>query len=675
MKPTSSPARLSTEGRAFIATVSICGLVVASWCAWTIVHTPPPPAWLAFAALTLASASLTLKIPSINSTLAVSEIFALAAILLFGPAPGAFSFACLGIVLSLRGRLTWQRMILIVFNLGNLAISGWVCGTVFFAVSGSAPLSQGSGHYGALIPALSVTTVTYFLLNSGLTACAVAAESGQPFVTLWRTHFLPLAPSYLAGASVSLILVVVMREGQLIAFTLVLPLLFISYLTVRSSFGRVEDSKVHVTQLNRLLISTVETLATAIDAKDEVTHDHVRRVQQGTLALARLLGVSDTEMLKAIEAAALLHDTGKIAVPEHILNKPGKLTPAEFDKMKRHAPIGAEILSSIEFPYPVVPIVRHHHENWDGTGYPDGLRGAEIPLGARILSVVDCFDALTSDRPYRRRMTDEQALTILRDRRGTMYDPLVVDAFTENYKQIMPAANSAPHPAARAIGDARAQDRAEREQAREAAAPSSAVVNDTLLAVTSLSRAMTGDATIIDVGSLMWMIVRQVLPCQSMAIFLVDEQHDEVAVRFAAGAHAHVLRSVTRPTGTGIAGWVAVNARPAVNADAALDLGLRAMELTPQLRSCLAVPLMDSEALVAVLALYGDKSGAFSDDDVRLVELLAPRLASALVVPAMDEEEEGFVAAAASVAGVGCGPAQKSGLKLVKPLPRSPEPA
>ena len=173
----------------------------------------------------------------------------------------------------------------------------------------------------------------------------------------------------------------------------------------------------------------------------------------------------------------------------------------------------------------------------------------------------------------------------------------------------------------------------------------------------------------------MWMIVRQVLPCQSMAIFLVDEQHDEVAVRFAAGAHAHVLRSVTRPTGTGIAGWVAVNARPAVNADAALDLGLRAMELTPQLRSCLAVPLMDSEALVAVLALYGDKAGAFSDDDVRLVELLAPRLASALVVPAMDEEEEGFVAAAASVAGVGCGPAQKSGLKLVKPLPRSPEPA
>jgi putative methionine-R-sulfoxide reductase with GAF domain len=265
-------------------------------------------------------------------------------------------------------------------------------------------------------------------------------------------------------------------------------------------------------------------------------------------------------------------------------------------------------------------------------------------------------------------------LTILRDRRGTMYDPLVVDTFTAHYKEIMPAASSAPHPAARAIGDARAQDRVEREQARDAAAPSATIVNDSLLAVTSLSRAMTGDATITDVGALMWMIVRQVLPCQAMAVFLVDEQHDEVAVRYSAGAHAHILRSVTRPTGTGIAGWVAVNAKLAVNADAALDLGLRATELSPQLRSCLAVPLLDSDALVAVLALYADKPGAFSEDDVRLVELLAPRLASALVVPAIDEDEEGFVAAAASVAGVGAS-SQKSGLKLVKRFQRNHEPA
>ena len=154
-----------------------------------------------------------------------------------------------------------------------------------------------------------------------------------------------------------------------------------------------------INAIERVHMSTIQAFAMAIDAKDQVTHGHIRRVQQYTMETARALGVSDEKQLRAIEAAALLHDTGKLAVPEYILNKPGPLTPAEFEKMKEHAAVGANILKSIDFPYPVEPIVRHHHENWDGRGYPDGLQGQEIPLGARILSVVDCYDALTSDRP------------------------------------------------------------------------------------------------------------------------------------------------------------------------------------------------------------------------------------------------------------------------------------
>ena len=175
----------------------------------------------------------------------------------------------------------------------------------------------------------------------------------------------------------------------------------------------------------------------AIDAKDDVTHSHVRRVQAYALGLARALGVNDEETLKAIEAAALLHDTGKLAVPEHILNKPGKLNEVEFEQMKRHVDVGADILSLVEFPYPVVPIVRCHHENWDGTGYPRGVVGIDIPIGARILSVVDCFDALTSDRPYRSALTDEQAFEVLRARRGTMYEPLVVDTFMRVHRELV----------------------------------------------------------------------------------------------------------------------------------------------------------------------------------------------------------------------------------------------
>jgi putative nucleotidyltransferase with HDIG domain len=143
------------------------------------------------------------------------------------------------------------------------------------------------------------------------------------------------------------------------------------------------------------------------------------------------MGVNEEHLIKAIEAASLLHDMGKLAVPEHILNKPGKLTSSEFEIMKTHSSVGADLLAAIQFPYPVVPIVRHHHESWDGSGYPDGLSGTDIPIGARILSVVDCFDALTSDRPYRPKLSEAEAIEILQQRRGRMYDPLVVDVFID----------------------------------------------------------------------------------------------------------------------------------------------------------------------------------------------------------------------------------------------------
>src|SRR4051794_5504150 len=469
-------------------------------------------------------------------------------------------------------------------------------------------------------------TVAYFMCNSGLTAAVVSIVSRQPFFVLWRDHFLPLAPSYVAGASVSLLLVVAMREVQLTAIALILPLLVISYLTLHSSFGRLEDSKLHVTKLNHLLLSTVETLATAIDAKDEVTHDHVRRVQHGTLALARRLGVSDPEMLKAIEAAALLHDTGKIAVPEHILNKPGKLTPAEFEKMKLHAPIGAEILSAIDFPYPVVPIVRHHHENWDGTGYPDRIGGEAIPIGARILSVVDCFDALTSDRPYRRRMSKADALAILMERRGTMYDPAIVDTFVRVYARIMPIGESV-HPAVRTLGEARS---AKLEPIDSAAASGIEAATSEVLAVTSLARAVAGEATIGDVGALTWMMLRQVIPCVSMGIFVHDEKLDAAVIQYADGAHASLLRGARVTLGTGIAGWSAAHRRFVLNGDPSMDLGPGVVSFSPPLRSSLTVPLVREKNLVAVISLYGSTPEAFTDDHARLLTLLAPSLATSL---------------------------------------------
>jgi putative nucleotidyltransferase with HDIG domain len=173
----------------------------------------------------------------------------------------------------------------------------------------------------------------------------------------------------------------------------------------------------------------IDALARAMTARDGVTTAHARRVQIYAAALADEACIEDRRMLAAIDAAALLHDIGKLGIPDHLLHKPGPLTADEYTQVKQHAIIGADILAAVAFPGPLALIVRHHHENWDGTGYPDGLRGEAIPIGARVLAIVDCYDALTSDRPYRRSLSHDRAAAMILERRGTMYEPAIADAF------------------------------------------------------------------------------------------------------------------------------------------------------------------------------------------------------------------------------------------------------
>ena len=370
-----------------------------------------------------------------------------------------------------------------------------------------------------------------------------------------------------------------------------------SYLTFRSSLARVEDATRHVAEIKHLYLSTIETLATAIDAKDQVTHGHIRRVQQLTLALARELGVRDIGQLQALEAAALLHDTGKLAIPEHILNKPSKLSKGEFEKMKEHSSVGAEILSSINFPYPVVPIVRHHHENWDGTGYPDGLKRTAIPVGARILAVVDCFDALTSDRPYRPRMSDRDAVAIIVQRRASMYDPLVVDTFVTHLQKLT---------------------------AQIAREPQTAVVpSRRLLLPTQPTSLPISQATSEEIDSLLDSAIRNT-GATLAAIFAADRERDRLvtlALRGRAGAVDHV---VAIPIGYGMSGWVVANGMPIVNADASLDFEGHP-PMIGLVRS-ICVPIFIRDQVAGVISMYTDDPRGFNDDDRLLLEDLTNRL-------------------------------------------------
>jgi putative nucleotidyltransferase with HDIG domain len=347
-----------------------------------------------------------------------------------------------------------------------------------------------------------------------------------------------------------------------------------------------------------------------------VTHDHVRRVQEKSLQLAERLGVRDEAQLQALKAAGLLHDVGKIGIPEHILNKPGRLTPAEFDIMKRHPTIGADILSVIGFPYPLIPIVRHHHENWDGTGYPDRIAGEAIPIGARILQVVDCYDALTSDRPYRRAMSDEDALAIVRDRSGTMYDPRVVRTLLELHAETAPAAENRPRalPASPRAGEP-AQTPAGEIPARGAAL---ADARGELAVATDLGAAIARHHDPALAAEAAWAVLREALPATAFVFFVTDGQF---LVPVYRGGERTIAPHTRIPVGERLSGWVAATRRTIVNSDARLDFdaGVRDTALC----TAMSVPVHVGGETLGVLAFYSDRADVFGDAHVRLAEAAA----------------------------------------------------
>jgi len=629
---------LTRLGRAYVAAVTAGGGVCLAFAANDLLRAQPSLNWLVLAVLTWASGWFAIKVPAIPATIYVSETFVFALVLVFGPGATVVTVVIDGALISLRRRDTDIGRCL--FNMAEPALSVTAASTAFYWLTGITPFAAAPKTTPELsvllLPVVGMAAV-YFLVNSWLTAVAVAFETRAPAHRVWRTHFMGLGLNTLGGALLGLLLglqapslsIGDSRQWAdpriLSALGVVVPLLLISYLTFRTSVARVNDATQHLKEMNRLYLSTVETLATAIDAKDQVTSHHIRRVQNYALSLARAAGVTADEDLKAIEAAALLHDMGKLSVPEFILNKPGTLTPAEFERIKLHAAAGAHILSQIDFPYPVVPIVRHHHEYWDGTGYPDGLAGEAIPLGARIMAVVDCYDALTSRRPYRSALSRKEALAIIVERRGSAYDPRVVDALldvvgrfppSDSEMQAGPPLVTPPWLALPAP--------VEPDPGGAAANGSSA---EGILLLCSLAEGLAGRATLDDVAEAMSRHLRRMVPAPLVVFYLPDEHSGEIVARHVSGDAEGRLNGVRIPIGSGLSGWVAAHRRTIANADPRLDLDDRLASLSPALESALSTPLLSGSELVGVLTLYAAARDAFSEDHRLVVELAAKQIA------------------------------------------------
>ncbi|MBI3402217.1 MAG: HD domain-containing protein [Acidobacteria bacterium] len=622
---------------AYLLSMIVAGAAAVLVSVRELVIAPVGLGWFVFAALTVLSGSATLRLPSVPVGFSISDTFTMTAALLFGPAAGTAAVALDSLAISLRLLRRPLPLRRLLFNATAPALAMWVAAHAFFRLANTGPLVQHPDAVATLLGPLAGFAAVYFLLNTGLIASAIALEQRARVMSIWRAHFLDLWLTYFGGAWIAALIIMLVYSSQrpsFQTFALVLPLPLILYFTFRSVVDRLQDHLTHLDTVNRMNLATIDALAQAIDAKDQVTHGHIQRVRLHAIRLAHELGITDEVEMRALEAAALLHDVGKLAVPEHILNKPARLTRAEYDQMKQHAEIGAQILSSIEFPYPVVPIVRHHHEFWDGNGYPSGLRGTNIPIGARILSVVDCFDALTSDRPYRPKLADEDALRVVQERRGTMYDPEIVDAFVRIYPLIAADVDAAQPrwagfsiiadaaQAASAGGTSKTEDAEAGEASMIEAAwnVGMALGSDTNLTDTNLT----------DMCDRVRTLLERMMPASTCVLFLYDVSADRLAARSVSGRHADAIRGLTMGLGQRLTGWVAANRAAIVNSDAALDLVNLSPALEPPLRTCLSVPMVANGDIVGVVTVYSTETNAFTDRHQRLLEAIAAKLASHL---------------------------------------------
>jgi putative nucleotidyltransferase with HDIG domain len=609
----------------FISAVIAIGLVVIGHSLAVLDVSLQSLEWVGLGGLAILAGCFALKVPGVPVYLSISDAVFITSALLFGPAPATITIAVDSFIVSLRRRNDGRQLL---FNSTSSALALWCGAHVYYVLTRQNPLSPGSPSLDATIIApIACLAAVYFLLNSGLTAVAVALSKGISAFSVWRQHFAVISLNYLAAASAAFVFVMLVSHVGMLAIAAVVPMVLVCHVAMRSSLGRVDDAQRHLTRVNQLYLSTISALSTAIEAKDGVTSDHIQRVQAYAMGLARGLEVNEPAMLQAIEAAALLHDTGKLAIPEHILNKPGKLTEGELQTMRSHVTVGADILSTIDFPYPVVPIVRAHHENWDGSGYPDGLRGEEIPIGARILSVVDCFDALISDRPYRPAMAEAAALDVIVGRRGTMYDPKVVDTFLSVYKDVdIPT----PRPQLQAVVH-NIRNRATTvapdgpAAATTSTPPAVQTPSDDLFGFVSLARFTSGSATVRDVGAFAWSQLRHFAPRVTAALFVVDESKVSLVAQHIAGPAADRVPLMTIGVGERISGWVAANRRSMTDADAALELG---KGCDAGLRFALSTPLVADGGLVGVLTLYGPEP--LGHQLALSLEMIGPHLAKAV---------------------------------------------
>ncbi len=401
------------------------------------------------------------------------------------------------------------------------------------------------------------------------------------------------------------------------------------------------ERRQHAEDMATIHMNTIESLAIAIDAKDQTTHGHVRRTQLYATKMGELFKVSEAE-LRALHAGALLHDIGKLAVPEYILNKPGKLTEAEFAKMKIHPTVGGDILKRVNFPYPVEDIVRYHHEKWDGSGYPKGLKSEAIPLVARIISVVDFYDATRCDRPYRKGMKREESLALLRSMVGSAFDPKVVETFikhVEEFDRMIDSQDIKEQVASTSAFDDKTSTKPDAGLAPDILGVSEEIAagfrsiseaQREVFALHEIAQTIGSSLNLSDTVTLIANKLRAIVPFDTCVIYLVDDPSGKAIAAHVVGEEVELFKRRRINIGDGITGWVIANSRSMCNASPDLDLIGIPEEVVKRFRGVLVSPLQREDGAFGAISLYSQSRTSYTTEHVRLLESVCQHASSAL---------------------------------------------
>ncbi|HEX7087313.1 MAG TPA: HD domain-containing phosphohydrolase [Vicinamibacterales bacterium] len=572
-----------------------------------------------------------------GATMSPSFAFEFASLLLLGPGPTVLIAAVAAWVQCTVNVAERNPIHRTVFNMAAAALTAKTSGLVLFGLGGMLAFDA-PGLAGLEKPILGAA-VTYFVMNTLLVSTAMALEANQPLPKIWNEHAVWSALSYIVGAAAASTAAVVLTGQQPWLTPLLLGPVYLTFRTYRVYTERLEEERRRANEISSVHIATIEALALAIDAKDMAATSRIRRVQVHAVGVARAMGLPPAE-IQAVRTAALLHDIGKLAVPEHILSKPGPLTAEEFERMRVHPTVGAEIIAGVPFPYPVAPIIAGHHERWDGKGYPAGLKGNDIPIGARILAVVDRFDALTSNRPSHRALSEAEAIEELQREAGQAFDPYVVDVFVERLPELEAEAqrlqigpqrqlsfspqNATPHTVLQLRGTpAEPQPMPTTQRVYQ----DIALAHREIYALYEIAQSMSTSLSVPDTMALISSKLTNLIPFSSCALFLHDEASDTLRCRFATGVDAELLQSLAVKNGQGLVGWVGRNQRPLVNARPSADFEAGGVQTATSLQSALVCPLVLDEKLIGAIAVYDVEPGRYTDDHRRLLVRIAEQAA------------------------------------------------